>query len=208
MDKIDQIAEKIMTVDTAFFVANGDLELTKQMEELVERVKNGSLSYASKTALERTKLLKHVLSKYPVIREQLRQELSSMPSGQAMAWEQQAFSDPLIDARFEFPWQSVKPGCRLVIYGGGVVGRTVLHQLMKIPYCKTLAICDRNPAGTGVTEVPVITLKQFAGWDSSTYDTVLIANEREQIAREIRSSLELAGIELRKVKWINPARNA
>ena len=116
--------------------------------------------------------------------------------------------DCLIDPRFDFPWKAIQPGSRIIIYGGGVVGKTYLHQLLAVPYCKLIAICDRHPANTGVKEVPVITLAELAGLDASTYDTVLIAIEREEVAREIRNSLELAGLDVHKVKWLDPARNA
>lgn len=108
--------------------------------------------------------------------------------------------------RFSFPWKAIAPGSNIVLYGGGVVGRLFLRQLSRVPYCHVVAICDSNPGRTGIREFPIIKPSELAGWDSSRYDTILIAIEREDVGREIRQQLEWAGIPSGKIKWINPAR--
>ena len=39
-------------------------------------------------------------------------------------------------ARFVFPWRLVKPGSRVVLRGGGIVGQAFLHQLKMSQYAK------------------------------------------------------------------------
>jgi len=108
--------------------------------------------------------------------------------------------------RFAFPWRSVRPGSRIVLYGGGVVGKMFLRQLANNPYCHVVAVCDQNPAGTGIREAPVIDVRQLCDLDPELYDLVLIDLERKDIAAEIRADLELSGIPPQKIKWVDPHR--
>ena len=111
-----------------------------------------------------------------------------------------------IYARFTFPWDAVPAGSNIVIYGGGIVGKTYLEQLIRSNYCTIKAICDKHPDRTGIQQIPVISLKKLAGLDPSSYDMVLIAIERRDIAKEIREDLEMMGLPMNKVRWIDPAK--
>ena len=111
-----------------------------------------------------------------------------------------------IYARFAFPWEAVPAGSNIVIYGGGIVGKTYLEQLIRSNYCTIQAICDKHPERTGIQQVPVISLKKLAGLDPSSYDMVIIAIERRDIAKEIREDLEMMGLPMNKVRWIDPAK--
>ena len=111
-----------------------------------------------------------------------------------------------IYARFAFPWEAVPAGANIVIYGGGIVGKTYLEQLIRSNYCTIQAICDKHPERTGIQQVPVISLKKLAGLDPSSYDMVIIAIERRDIAKEIREDLEMMGLPMNKVRWIDPAK--
>ena len=113
-----------------------------------------------------------------------------------------------IYARFKFPWKAVEPGAKIVIYGGGVVGKTFIAQLAKNPYCHVVAVCDKRPHQTGIQELPVITIEELSLLNQDSYDMVLIAIEKREIAINIRQDLNMAGISLAKVKWINPAKMA
>lgn len=110
------------------------------------------------------------------------------------------------DPRFEFPWREVPEGCRLVIYGGGVVGKTFLAQVLPKGTVDVLAVCDRNPSGTGIRSLPVITLAQLGRLQKDSYDMVLVANEREDIADDIIDDLLQEGIPSGKIKWHDPAK--
>lgn len=111
-----------------------------------------------------------------------------------------------IYARFQFPWEAVEPGARVLLYGGGIVGKIFLEQLAKSSYCNVVAICDKNPSKTGIQELPVITLRELARMDASSYDMILIAIEKKNIAMEIKGEMDLAGIPTSKVRWFDPAK--
>lgn len=110
--------------------------------------------------------------------------------------------------RFRFPFDAVTPGSRIVIYGGGVVGKTFLRQIARSSYCTVAAICDKNPGNTGIKEVPVISVPQLSGMPKDAYDLVVIAIEKKEIAKEIRGDLIMARIPEEKICWIDPRVNA
>ena len=109
-----------------------------------------------------------------------------------------------IYGRFHFPFEIVPPNSRIVIYGGGIVGKTFLRQIEKSSYCRVIALCDQNPGKTGVKAVPVIGLRKLAGMPKESYDLILIAIERRDIAYQICEDLMFSGIHKEKIKWINP----
>lgn len=111
-----------------------------------------------------------------------------------------------IYSRFIFPWKAVKPGAKIVMYGGGIVGKTFLRQLANHPYCHVVTVVDQNPAITGIVECPVIDINGLAEINPKDYDMVLIAMEKKDIAIAIRADLELMGIPPHKIKWVDPAR--
>lgn len=108
--------------------------------------------------------------------------------------------------RFIFPWDVIEAGSKVVMYGGGIVGKIFLQQLQRASYCTVVAICDRDPGATGIVEAPLITIKQLAGLAPTAYDKILIAIEKKQIAKEIRQDLELAGLPAGKIVWVDPVR--
>lgn len=111
------------------------------------------------------------------------------------------------EQRFRFPFEAIKKDSKIVIYGGGVVGKTFLQEINTTGYCSVIAVCDRNPQNTGITEVPVMTLEDFIKDNTDIYDSIVIAIEIESIAIEIFKKLLDSGIKKHKIKWINPQRN-
>jgi len=109
-----------------------------------------------------------------------------------------------IYVRFRFPFDIVPAGSRIVIYGGGVVGKMFLKQLARASYCQVVAVCDQNPAGTGIVEAPVISVRKLIGMSAEVYDLILVAIEREDIVQQIRQNLIMAGIPSEKIKWTDP----
>lgn len=145
-----------------------------------------------------------VARKTPFYELILHRYISSAAVGAANAANLVCGEDPY--HRFAFPWRSVRPGSRIVLYGGGVVGKMFLRQLANNPYCHVVAVCDQNPAATGIREAPVIDVRQLCDLDPDFYDLVLIDLERKDIAAEIRADLELSGIPPQKIKWVDPHR--
>lgn len=113
-----------------------------------------------------------------------------------------------MDSWFLFPWAAVRPGARIVIYSGGVVGKAYLRQLTRSVYCSLVAICDKNPRETGILEAPVIGVQELYDMAPSMYDVILIAVANKETAMEIREELALAGISMDKVKWADPMRES
>lgn len=105
-----------------------------------------------------------------------------------------------------FPWEAVKAGSRIVIYGGGIVGRIYLRQLARSSYCTVVAICDKNPKETGILGVPVLGVQELYRMNPEMYDIILIAEEKKKVAMEFWDELKLAGISMEKVKWLDPLR--
>lgn len=110
-----------------------------------------------------------------------------------------------IYGRFRFPFEKVRAGSKIILYGGGVVGKTFLKQIEKSSHCVILAICDQNPMGTNIVEVPIISVAQLSGMDEDSYDFVVIAIESKNIADRIWEDLCLAGVEEKKIIWMNPS---
>ena len=102
---------------------------------------------------------------------------------------------------FCFPWKLIVPGSRVIIYGGGDMGKQFQDLIYLTNYCEIVAFCDRNPAGVQVTGKKVISLVELAKLPSNAYDSVLIAIADEKIAKEVRSGLEQAGINWGKIIW-------
>jgi len=113
-----------------------------------------------------------------------------------------------IYARFRFPFDIVPSGARIVIYGGGVVGKMFLKQLARASYCQVIAVCDKHPRQTGIVEAPVISPRTLLEMDAASYDMVLVAIERCNVAQSIRQELEMAGIPAMKIKWVDPSIRA
>ena len=111
------------------------------------------------------------------------------------------------EQRFRFPFEAIKKDSKIVIYGGGVVGKTFLQEINTTGHCSVIAVCDRNPQNTRITEVPVMTLEDFIKDNTDIYDYIVIAIEIESIAIEIFKKILDSGIKKHKIKWINPQRN-
>lgn len=108
------------------------------------------------------------------------------------------------DARFHFPWKNVEKGARLVIYGGGIVGKTFLVEALDADYIDLVAVCDRNPEKTGIQSLPMVNLDGLSEMADDAYDMVLIANEKKDIAAQIQADLIARGIPKEKIQWCDP----
>ena len=108
------------------------------------------------------------------------------------------------DSRFHFPWSKVAKGSRVVIYGGGIVGKTFLVEALDADYIDLVAVCDKNPANTGITSLPLVDLEELSKMPEEAYDVVLIANELQNIAMSIKGDLQKLGVPTEKILWVDP----
>lgn len=107
---------------------------------------------------------------------------------------------------YQFPWRAITPGATIIIYGGGTIGKSFLGQINRMNYCHVAAICDGNCQGKELEDLPVVTIRELAGWDNEQYDVVLIAEGQRDIAKKAFRDLEMAGIPVSKIKWLDPIK--
>lgn len=104
-----------------------------------------------------------------------------------------------------FPWDEVPANSRVIIYGGGKVGKIFCRQIKETGYCKILAICDKHPERVVVASLPVITVDKLKILKNNVYDTIVIAIEKKDIAIQVKQELEEAG--LSSIIWRDPCRH-
>lgn len=90
-----------------------------------------------------------------------------------------------------FPWKLVSIGSDIVIYGGGLVGKSYITQMQAMPICNLVAICDQNPKNIQNAHVPVIAKEGLSGVE---FDYIVIAIENKKIVGLVREDLMKIGI--------------
>lgn len=94
-------------------------------------------------------------------------------------------------------------GKKLAVYGAGKVGRDYITQISKYEKCQIVCWVDRDYKNLQFTYRDVIGVEQLA---EKTYDIILIAVEKEELAEKIRQSLMEKGISETKILWRRPNR--
>lgn len=98
--------------------------------------------------------------------------------------------------RLFFPFAKIPGGCRVILYGAGLVGRIYYRQLEKTKYCKVVCWVDRDYIELSLQGMPVerpdvILMKEF--------DYIIIAQGRRKVQEEIKQYLDNLGILKNKV---------
>ena len=60
-----------------------------------------------------------------------------------------------MNEEFLFPFEKVRKGARVLIYGAGEMGQAYVRQLLITGYCKVIGMLDRNYSQYKNTLVPV-----------------------------------------------------
>lgn len=94
-----------------------------------------------------------------------------------------------------FPYNLIKQGSKIVLYGAGSVGKVFWAQLQKTKYCKEVIWVDRH------TEINDF-VRPIMKYDDVSY--YVIAVEKKQLADEITDSLILLGIDREHIIWNDP----
>lgn len=94
-----------------------------------------------------------------------------------------------------FPFELVRPGSRVIIYGAGDVCRQFLAQLEVVPYCKVEAVADRNTDYRS----EAVRLITPAHIQEESYDALIIAINEERIVEAVRKDLLALGISEEKI---------
>ena len=106
--------------------------------------------------------------------------------------------------RFMFPFAAVPKGARVVIYGGGIVGKTYVQEIRRTGHCHVVALVDKKARQVHIDGVRVVTLEKIC---HERYDYLLIALERQDWAVGIwRDLLGMGGRE--KMRWIDPCKTS
>lgn len=100
-----------------------------------------------------------------------------------------------------FPYELVKAGSKVVIYGAGVVGRCYYNCLKSGSYAEVAALVDKNWSGMTDTAYEVCPPEHIL---EISYDVVIIAVEPEALYRNIRDELKELGVEDEKIIWKKP----
>lgn len=91
--------------------------------------------------------------------------------------------------QYLFPFDKVKKGEWVIIYGAGTVGKTYMDQLSQVDYCEAVLWVDRNYQNcqaAGVSPVEEIL--------RTDYDKIVIAIQNPDVRATVAGSLEALGV--------------
>ena len=97
-----------------------------------------------------------------------------------------------------FPFDKIRQGCKVIIYGAGQVGRSYYDEVSPLDYLSEAYITDSNLDNW---KGDVISPDEAFSHD---YDVVLIAVENESTAGKIKADLASKGIPESKLLWQKP----
>lgn len=86
-----------------------------------------------------------------------------------------------------FPFDKVKKGSDIVIYGMGFVGRRYLEQVRALGYCNVVALADRDASRFAHTKYHVVTLDDLPQY---TFDYIVVAAAFSDTAKSIMQDLQ------------------
>ncbi len=93
--------------------------------------------------------------------------------------------------KYLFPYEKVRPGSKIVIYGAGILGREYLKQIQITKYCQIVAFIDKNAEKIAPFGAPLYKPEQIA---ALTFDHVVVALRNDHFLREIKRILHYQGI--------------
>ena len=106
-------------------------------------------------------------------------------------------------SRFAFPFAAVPQGARVLIYGGGIVGKTFVQEVGRTGHCQIVAMADKRPQLVKVEGIRVICPEDIP---KESFDFLLIAMERQDLAAEVWRTFRNIVVSDSKMRWIDPSR--
>lgn len=103
------------------------------------------------------------------------------------------------EAQYLFPFELIRQGSRVVIWGAGKVGKAYYKQLMHTHYCDTILWVDVN--WKKYENENVVAPENLREKD---YDFIVVAVKRESMASEIRKILLNMKVDAEKIVWRYP----
>ncbi len=95
-----------------------------------------------------------------------------------------------------FPYDKIKKGSRIVIYGGGKVGKSYVSQLRKIEYCNILSWVDKN---WSILHAENKEIEPVSAINSLKFDYVVIAIKNKKIVEQVFETLQNTGVTKEKI---------
>lgn len=100
--------------------------------------------------------------------------------------------------KFLFPFEKVKKGASIVLYGAGEVGKIFCAQIEHSQYCQIVLWADKDYLNKGEN------VKNPDNIDKISYDMVVVAIKDSNLAEQIRTDLIKKGVDKDKIVWSNP----
>ena len=101
---------------------------------------------------------------------------------------------------FQFPYERIPQGSKIVLYGAGQVGKEIYTLLQVTKNCKVVGWFDKNYMQFIEHKIDVENPKEIINRE---YDYILVAVEKEEIFREIKQEI-LTNISLPKEQIVGP----
>ncbi|MCH5281265.1 MAG: glycosyltransferase family 2 protein [Lachnospiraceae bacterium] len=103
-----------------------------------------------------------------------------------------------------YPYGGIKKGCRVVIYGAGVMGEKLVQCMNQEQIAVPVLWVDQNYSYYQSWGMEVEHPQKLASLNESDYDHILIANAVSKTAQQIRSYLvEQLSIPGDKIRWLS-----
>lgn len=98
-----------------------------------------------------------------------------------------------------FPFEHVRQGSRVVIYGFGDAGRQYYQQIQRTGYCKLIYFVDQGWRQTQNSLVRVVSPETLFEEPETNYDYVVISIDDEKISAAVITSLVQNGVPRNKI---------
>ena len=100
--------------------------------------------------------------------------------------------------QYLFPYEMVKQGSRIVLYGAGAVGRNLYKQILKNQYCDIVLWVDKDYERI---DIPYAEIKNPETILHDEYDYVVICLKGRQLAESVINNLIDMGVSEDKIVW-------
>lgn len=107
------------------------------------------------------------------------------------------YGDLAFEERFLFPFDKIRKGSRLILYGAGQVGQTFYCQLRKVRFCEIVCWVDQDYQLYNRSEI-----KSVESIKAADYDYILIAVYGKETAVVIKNCLMKMGVASSKIVTI------
>ena len=101
--------------------------------------------------------------------------------------------------QYLIPFEKVRPGSRILIYGAGVVGSNYLQQILTTNYCHVVGMNDKAADKYAAYAVPVYLPSKIGGLK---FDYIIIALATKTHYPQVMAMLQKYGVEDSKIIYI------